>query len=106
MMANKPAFLAVNEKDTLIYCGYAMYTKNDLDYELLIKILNTDIMWFYLKNTSKNYSGGFKSFAKNYVKNFTIPKFDKSEIEKIRKTKNQEVLTRFLARKYGFSVKN
>lgn len=79
MMNNKPAFVMVKDKDTLIYCGYAIYPKNESDSNLLMKILNSDVLWYYLDKTSKNYAGGYKSFAKNYVKNFSIPNLNEEQ---------------------------
>ena len=79
MMDNKPSFIRVEEEDTLIYCGYAIYPQNKEDFPLLEKILNSELMWFYIKKTSKDYAGGFKSFAKNYVKNFSIPNLSESQ---------------------------
>lgn len=100
MMGNKPSFITVEDEDTLIYCGYAIYPKSNEDFRLLEKILNSSLMWFYLQKTSKNYSGGFKSFAKNYVKNFSIPDFSKKEKEMILRTNNQEQLKKLLEKKY------
>lgn len=100
MMDSKPSFIVVEDKDTLIYCGYAIYPKNKDDFSILEKILNSNLMWFYLKKTSKNYSGGFKSFAKNYVKNFSIP--DLSDREKITflKMDDKKEIENFLEKKY------
>lgn len=79
MMANKPSFVYVKQEDTLIYCGYAIFLDDQDSVNYIIKILNSSIMWYYIKKTSKNYSGGFKSFAKNYVKNFSIPKLSEKQ---------------------------
>ena len=100
MMDNKPSFIIVEEKDSLIYCGYAIYPKKKEDFPILEKVLNSGVMWFYLKKTSKNYSGGFKSFAKNYVKNFSIPNFSDQEKEKLLKMNDKKQLELFLSRKY------
>ncbi|MCX6766724.1 MAG: N-6 DNA methylase [Candidatus Moranbacteria bacterium] len=100
MMDNKPSFIIVEEKDSLIYCGYAIYPKKKEDFPILEKVLNSSVMWFYLKKTSKNYSGGFKSFAKNYVKNFSIPDFSDKEKEKLLKMNDKKQLELFLLRKY------
>lgn len=100
MMGNKPSFIIVDDEDSLFYCGYALYPKKDTDYKLLEKILNSKVMWYYLDKTSKNYSGGFKSFAKNYVKNFSIPFFTNQERKKIISIENKEALDNYLWKKY------
>jgi len=100
MMDNKPSFIVVNDEDTLIYCGYAIYPKNKDDFYLLEKILNSNLMWFYIKKTSKNYSGGFKSFAKNYVKNFSIPELSDEEKKVLLNTEDKNEIENFLEKKY------
>ena len=100
MMGNKPSFVMVKDTDSLIYCGYAIYAKQEQDYPLLEKILNSSVMWYYLNKTSKNYSGGFKSFAKNYVKNFSIPSFTPQEKQHILRTSNREEVNQLLKNKY------
>jgi hypothetical protein len=38
----------------------------------LAEKLNSDDMKYYIDNTSKNYSGGYKSYAKSFIKDFGI----------------------------------
>ena len=100
MMDNKPSFITVLDKDTLIYCGYAIFPKKKEDFLILEKILNSNIMWFYIKKTSKNYSGGFKSFAKNYVKNFSIPNLSDQEKSTFLHMGDKREIENFLEKKY------
>jgi adenine-specific DNA-methyltransferase len=100
MMGNKATFIVVEDKDSLIYCGYALFPKKEEDYSLLEKILNSELMWFYIKKTSKNYSGGFKSFAKNYVKNFSIPEFTEEERKTLEQLSDRGEINHFLLKKY------
>ncbi len=100
MMDNKPSFITVEDKNTLIYCGYALFPKNKNDFSILEKILNSDVMWFYIKKTSKNYSGGFKSFAKNYVKNFSIPNLSDKEKSILSRMDDKEKIESFLEKRY------
>ena len=103
MMDSKPSFVTVNDKDTLIYCGYAIFPKKKDDFSILRKILNSNVMWFYIKKTSKNYSGGFKSFAKNYVKNFSIPDLSDQERSVLLKMDDKWKIENFLEKKYQLS---
>jgi len=100
MMGNKPTFITVDEHDSLIYCGYAIFPKNEEDFQILEKVLNSELMWFYLYKTSKNYSGGFKSFAKNYIKNFSIPEFSQSEKSILLSLSSEKEVNQFLSKKY------
>jgi adenine-specific DNA-methyltransferase len=60
----------------------------------------SDIFWFYIKNTSKPYSGNYFSLAKNYVKNFGICNLTNKEKEKLIKMTNQNKINEFLFQKY------
>lgn len=99
MMGNRPSFLLVKDPNTLFYCGYALFPKNKKDVGILLKILNSEILWYYLKKTSKNYSGGYKSFAKNYIKRFSIPEFSDEEKLTLLKLEGED-LSAFLKEKY------
>ena len=100
MMSDRPVFLWVDDPNTLIYCGYALYPKEPEDAEILLKILNSNVFWYYLSNTSKNYAGGYKSFAKNYVKKFSIPHLDKEQ-KKLLLTLPPEKINHYIFDLYG-----
>jgi|SRR3989338_732604 len=100
MMSDRPAFLHVKDPKTLIYCGYALYPGSQEKTEILLKILNSPIFWNYLSNTSKNYAGGYKSMAKNYVKKFSIPHFTTEE-KKLLHSLSGRSLAEFLKDKYS-----
>lgn len=99
MMADRPAFLHVKDPDTLIYCGYALYSDSEEKTQILLKILNSSVFWNYLSNTSKNYANGYKSLAKNYVKKFSIPFFSAKE-KKLLLSLSEPELSDFLKTKY------
>ncbi|MBI2617834.1 SAM-dependent DNA methyltransferase [Candidatus Kaiserbacteria bacterium] len=100
MMSDRPVFLHVKNPNTLIYCGYALYPQSKEKTIILLKVLNSPIFWNYLSNTSKNYSGGYKSMAKNYVKKFSIPDFSKDEISLLASLKETDLIE-FLKDKYN-----
>ena len=77
-------------------------------------ILNSDLMWFFIKNTSTELSGGFFRFKTNYLKPFPLPKVPSNSQEFIEKTelilelnqKAQELVLKFLRtieRKFGLT---
>jgi hypothetical protein len=100
MMSNSPSFLWVNDPKTLIYCGYALYPKSEHDVSILLKILNSDFFWYYISNTSKNYANGYKSFAKNYIKKFSIPRLDAKQ-KKLLLNLNSKETNQYLRKLYG-----
>lgn len=79
MMSDRPVFLWVDNPETLIYCGYALYPKTRKDVDVMLRILNSGVFWYYISNSSKNYANGYKSFAKNYVKRFSIPNLNEDQ---------------------------
>lgn len=100
-LSNQPYFVYTNNEKLLFYNGYAIIDNDKDKLSLLQVILNSDIFWYYIKTTSKPYSSGYYSFAKNYVKHFTIPNFTKSEQKKLLGYKSKSSINRFLAKKYG-----
>lgn len=55
--------------------AYAFIKNPDcnLDYKFLISILNSKIIWFFLKNTGTTLRGGYFRFKTSYLKGFTFP---------------------------------
>ena len=58
------------------------YYQKTLDIAItkLAKILNSERMFFYIQQTSRDYQGGYKSYAKSFIENFCITS---CELEKI-----------------------
>jgi len=55
---------------------------------------------YYMTNTSKPYSAGYFSYAKNYVKNFGICKLNESEKYFLSNGATQKEVNEFLIDKY------
>ena len=56
------------------------FVKNDkfnVDEKYYLGILNSKIMWFFLKNTGTELSGGYFRFKTNYLKPFPLPEISK-----------------------------
>jgi hypothetical protein len=54
-------------------------------YKFYLGILNSRLFWFFIKNTSSEYRGGYYVFTKNYISPFPLPEVLK-ESELIKKT--------------------
>ncbi len=52
------------------------------DYKLYLTILNSSIMWFFLKNTGNELRGGYFRFKTKYIEPFPLPKLEKLENKK------------------------
>lgn len=103
-MAKAPHFVFTEEQDLLIYCGYAIFSDSEKDLHILKKILQSKIFHYYMVNTSKPYSGGFYSYAKNYVKNFGICDLSAPEEKFLLSTNNAKKIDDFLNKKYSLNI--
>lgn len=92
------------DQEFLFYNGYAVISDNLFELQVLQKILMSKIFWFYIKNTSKPYSGKFFSLAKNYVKNFGV--CDLTDMEKVflLEMNDANVIDAFLINKYEIDL--
>ncbi|WP_314340238.1 Eco57I restriction-modification methylase domain-containing protein [Leptotrichia wadei] len=98
--SDKPKFTYIKEKDSLFCNGYAVFENNVYELEIIQKILNSDVMDYYIKNTSYSIEGGYFCYQKKYVENFSIPKLNQEEINFIKNC-NIESLNKFLWIKYN-----
>ena len=55
--------------------SYALILKNKdtENYKFYLSILNSKVMWFFLKNTGTELSGGYFRFKTNYINPFPLP---------------------------------
>lgn len=72
---NYPHFTIDNTKSLTDAGGYSIVIKSkiDLTKEQLLPILNSKLMWFYIKNTSSVYSGGYFAFNTTFLNPFPVP---------------------------------
>lgn len=59
---------------TTFYSGYSVKPKplSGIALDELLDILNSDDMDFYIRNTSRQYQGGWYSFAKSFIEKFPV----------------------------------
>ena len=103
-MSKTPHFVFTDEKDLMIYCGYAIFSESNETLKVLKKILESSLFDYYMKNTSKPYSGGYLSYAKNYVKGFGICALDKAEEEYLLTEDDKEKINAFILKKYDIEL--
>lgn len=71
-----PRFFVIEDPKYSFYAGYCVKPKYDsVDLHELCSILNSGEMKTYIDATSKKYQGGYKSYAKSFLKDFTHPAF-------------------------------
>ncbi|HEL9638732.1 TPA: N-6 DNA methylase [Streptococcus suis] len=98
--SNKPKFMLVEDVDSLFCNGYAVFENDVFDLKILLKILNSRIMDYYIFHTSYSIEGGYFCYQKKYIQNFSIPLFESEELEFI-KNASEDQLNKFLCQSYG-----
>lgn len=103
-MAGQPYFVYTNQEDLLLYAGYAIFCESERELKVLKRILESSVFWYYIKNTSKPYSGNFYALAKNYVKDFGICTLTHEEEDFLLKSESQKERNEFLIEKYDVII--
>lgn len=94
-------FVICNDNKTLYYGGLGIFYNGNLN--ILLKILQSKVFWYYVYKTSKEYKSKFWSLSKNFIENFSIPEFTKQE-EKFIINGSQEKIDDFLIKKYNVNI--
>jgi len=74
-ITDSPNFVISEDRDLLFYNGLAAFSDDIDELRILKSVLETDIFWFYISQTSKYYVSNHRSISKNYIKKFGIPEF-------------------------------
>lgn len=99
-MAKQPYFVFTDNKDMLIYCGYAIFADCEKELLVLKKLLESEVFDYYMQNTSKPYASGYYSYAKNYVKHFGICELSDDEKEEVLGLNSKAKVNEFFKDKY------
>jgi len=98
-----------NEVSSLFCNGYALFEKKSMQKNLfginiglsiLQKILNSDIMDYYINKTSVSIEGGYPCYQKNFIELFGIPELSSDELSFIENTDDKTKIEKFLVKKY------
>ncbi|WP_406537364.1 Eco57I restriction-modification methylase domain-containing protein, partial [Methanobrevibacter sp.] len=95
----KPNFIYCDDEESTFLNGYQVKSKK-MDLRVLQKILNSSVMEEYIEMTSKSYQSGWKSYAKNYIMNFSVPRFSTDELHYLKKEEDQKRINDFLEEIY------
>ena len=101
--SDKPKFKIIEDKGALFCNGYAIIENSFIDLDLLVKILNSKVMEYYISKTSYPIEGNCYCYQKKYIERFSIPFFTPQEINNIRKMSKEE-LDVFLIEKYDIKL--
>ena len=103
-MSDHPHFVYTSQKDMMIYCGYAIYNESETELLFLKKVLESSVFDYYMKNTSKPYSTGYYSYAKNYVKSFGIYPFTEKQKQHLLSLKSKEEIDEYIREIYQVAI--
>ena len=103
-MSKHPHFVFTDQKEMLIYCGYAIFSDSKEELLILKKLLESDVFDYYMQQTSKPYASGYYSYAKNYVKNFGVCELSAKEKEYVLQADSKEKINKFFEKKYKVSI--
>jgi adenine-specific DNA-methyltransferase len=94
-------FVICNDDKTLYYGGIGIFPK--ININILLKVLQSKVFWYYIYKTSKEYKSEFWSLSKNFIENFGVPNFTKEE-EKFMLNNTKERIDEFLIKKYNLNI--
>ena len=72
-----PRFYVIEDEKNSFYAGYCIKPKNNVNLYELCEALNSNLMKEHISSVSKSYRGGYKSYAKSFLKDFVHPQFYK-----------------------------
>ncbi len=117
-----PRFIFDSNRDSLFTNGYALFY-NEFDVkdmglfapekspitceenqDVLVKILNSGLMHFYVSKTSVSIEGGYPCYQKNFIEKFTIPYLSDDDVAKLRKAESQEEIDKTLLKLYQINL--
>lgn len=99
-IADKPYFVYSAQEDLMFYSGYAIYCDSEEELLFLKRVLESDVMDYYIRYTSKPFSSGFFAYTKNYVRNFGLYPFSEEEKRRIMDFGSKDEVNRFVCACY------
>jgi hypothetical protein len=99
-----PNFIINSDDNLLFYNGLAVVGSSETEMEIIKKILESSIFWYYIKTTSKPYSSDYYSLNGNYIKNFGVCELTEKERKFLIEETDQNLLNEFFEDKYELKV--
>jgi methylase of polypeptide subunit release factors len=116
-----PRFLVVEDEEAVFTNGYGIFFKEQEkecslfgdaghslskieNIDIVQKVLNSEIMHYYISRTSVSIEGGYPCYQKNFIEKFTIPEFSYNEVCELRLLSNQKDINQLLADKYQVNL--
>ena len=100
-IAGAPTAVLSLDRELLFYCGYALLLDDEEELRYLKVFLESEAFWYFVYHTSKPYSKGFMSFAKNYIVRFSIPQLAASARKALMSERRTERRNALVWKAYG-----
>lgn len=76
-----PNYFISTDANLLFYNGLAIVGHSDKEMQLVKRILESRLFWYYIKTTSKPYSSEYYSLNGTYINNFSILDFSAEDVQ-------------------------
>ena len=103
-MSDLPHFIYMPQRNMMIYCGYAIYSESETELLFLKRVLESSVFDYYMRHTSKPYSTGYYSYAKNYVKSFGIYPFSEEQKQHLLSLTSKAEVDEYLEEIYNVAI--
>jgi adenine-specific DNA-methyltransferase len=79
-LQNAPHFTLDSERWYPDAGGYSLVKKEGApeDYRFLLGVMNSSVLWYFIKNTSNAYNNNYYYFKTKYLERFSFPLVDKT----------------------------
>ncbi|WP_060873531.1 HsdM family class I SAM-dependent methyltransferase [Myroides odoratus] len=99
-----PSYLISDDDNLMFYNGQAIIGHSEEEMQLIKKIMESRLFWYYIKTTSKPYSSAYYSLNGTYIKNFGIPDFSEYDIDFLINEPNKNIIDAFLEDYYNIKL--
>lgn len=100
-----PNFIINSDDDLLFYNGLAVVGSSETEMQIIKKVMESNVFWYYIKTTSKPYSSNYFSLNGNYIKNFGICDLNDEEKRFLALETDQDILNEFFQDKYELKIR-
>lgn len=70
----RPNFQVCDDPGFTFYSGYCVKPRAGIGLEPLLEELNSSDMEFFINHTSRVYQGGWRSYAKSFIRRYPVPR--------------------------------
>ena len=96
---HKPDFMLDENEDNFFCNGYAVFCNDRI--KAIQKLLNSELMNYYVKETSVEIEGNYQCYQKNFIEKFNILEFSEEEWTYLETEEDKTKLDKWLFNRYN-----